>query len=231
MYIIYTDIHTGGVTKTAYDQIIMKIPNMNWDLLNDFYKVDYNEDRLDDYKIYKSIDLDKLMIPIQRKPTEDEIYSLGNFLFDYRFGFSPFSSACSGCCGSDFHSQCVEKLEDDCYLNFGRKFDNILYCDHTKYQIRNILHDYYENNKDINRIYLYSEDYDCGRYHQEAIAEEYPLHKNINKEYRLLETDNMNSFPEEKNTLYNISLKKYREQFFSNNIDIQDIPFDILYDL
>jgi hypothetical protein len=214
MYIVYSDFNTGGIRKTPYNTIVFKIPNINWNIFSDLC----NEEK-------ENIDWEQMIIPT-RNVSNDSVENLGSYLFDYRFGFDPNSNACYGCCGNDYAIDVYDELKLNTFEN-----EKVLYCDHTKNQIIKILKEYFEEGKQTNYIVLYSENYDCGRYHRNAIHEEYGCDdEGNNTRIKLLKSDNETGFVKP-NTLYQLCLDKVRKQFFSDQIELDNIPFDILYDL
>jgi hypothetical protein len=233
MYILYEDLNSAGTMKTPYSIIIFKIPNLNWVLLEELFNG-------------KNIDYDDLVIPTQTIPNNEIILNLGSYLFDYRFGFCPDSQACADdCCSADYNIEIINNLIDIKYSGYKDNYE-VLYCPNQKYQIINVLKDYFENKKETNYIWLSSIDFDCGRYHQEAIAEKYCIKWN-GKEYiynnmELLHNDfsfnpgsnlivDFIKDDKQSNSLFEISLNKVRQLFFSNLIDIKNMPCDILHEL
>ena len=92
MIFIYRDTHSGGIKKTPYDKIIIKIPNINWNFIDNLFNTKNDK-----------IEWNDLIVPSQGiSHTLGE--QLAHYLFDYRFGFNPVSSACEECCGCDYDS-------------------------------------------------------------------------------------------------------------------------------
>jgi hypothetical protein len=229
MYICYKDDLSASTSKTSYDVILFNIPHLNWPLLEELFNG-------------KNIDYDDLIIPTTIIPNHDLILNLGSYLFDYKFGFDPNSKACEYCCSDDYYIKIINELIDCEH----RPNDKVLYCPNNKYQIITILKHYFENDKQTNYIVLSSIDFDCGRYHQDEIRKQYCIKWNGNKYIY----DNINLFANDfsfypntkslmyyikdanqNNSLFQISLNKVRQLFFSNLIDIKNLPYDILHEL
>jgi hypothetical protein len=222
MYIIYKDLESASSLKTPYNVIIQNIPNINWNLFN---KLIENE----------KIDYDDLVIPTKTIVDKEDILILGTYLFDYRFGFDPDSKACVNCCYNDYDIKIINNVNEYKYYSG----DKILYCPNPKYQIIHILKYYFENNLGTNYIFLDSVDFDCGRFHQDAIRKKYGfnwngeqyVYDNINLFDNDISINNVSEIPKNNNSLYNISLNKVRQLFFSNQVDLKNVPYDILHDL
>jgi hypothetical protein len=217
MYIIYSDLNSAGVKKTPYDNIIMEIPNMNWDFFYSLYQNKNNE-----------INWDHLIIP-SHGVSYTLAEKLGNYLFEYRFGFHPKSSACMNCCDSDYQILIADYIYE---IKIDPKVKT-LYCPNSKNQVCYILQHYFGGKfKYLNRIILNQETFDCSTSHARAIRISYKID---NPSYQLFETDNQTGFSE-KNSLFEICLNKIRQEFFDSDEQyskqmLKTLPFDIIYQL